>query len=89
MLKNNRLTLYIFIAMLIGVGVGYYVYANYPKATAVSFADNVKLLTTIFLRLVNMIIAPVVFSNIRPNRPAERVLKEYVASSIPLINTSV
>ena len=64
MLKNNRLTLYIFIAMLIGVAVGYYVYANYPKATAVSFADNVKLLTTIFLRLVNMIIAPVVFSTL-------------------------
>ena len=64
MSKNNRLTLYIFIAMLIGVGVGYYVYANYPKATAVSFADNVKLLTTIFLRLVQMIIAPVVFSTL-------------------------
>ncbi len=64
MSKNNRLTLYIFIAMLIGVGVGYFVYANYPKATAVSFADNVKLLTTIFLRLVQMIIAPVVFSTL-------------------------
>lgn len=64
MLKNNRLTLYIFIAMLIGVVVGYFVYANYPKATAVSFADNVKLLTTIFLRLVQMIIAPVVFSTL-------------------------
>ncbi len=64
MSKNNRLTLYIFIAMLIGVAVGYYVYASYPKATAVSFADNVKLLTTIFLRLVQMIIAPVVFSTL-------------------------
>jgi Na+/H+-dicarboxylate symporter len=64
MSKNNRLTLYIFIAMLIGVAVGYYVYANYPKVEAVSFADNVKLLTTIFLRLVQMIIAPVVFSTL-------------------------
>src|ERR1043166_3601581 len=62
--KKNRLTLYIFIAMLLGVGVGYFVYANYPKATAVSFADNIKLLTTIFLRLVQMIIAPVIFSTL-------------------------
>lgn len=64
MLKNNRLTLYIFIAMLLGIGVGYFVYANYSKPDAVSFADNIKLLTTIFLRLVQMLIAPIVFSTL-------------------------
>lgn len=64
MLKNNRLTLYIFLAMLLGVAVGYIVWANYPKSTAVSFADNIKLLTTIFLRLVQMIIAPIVFATL-------------------------
>lgn len=64
MSKNNKLTLYIFIAMLVGIAVGNYVYDQYPKATAVSFADNIKLLTTIFLRLVQMIIAPIVFATL-------------------------
>ena len=61
MSKTNKLTLYIFLAMLIGVGVGYWVHESYPPATIKVFSDNVKLLTTIFLRLVQMIIAPIVF----------------------------
>ncbi|MBI5373029.1 MAG: cation:dicarboxylase symporter family transporter [Sphingobacteriales bacterium] len=61
MSSANKLTLYIFIAMIVGVLAGYLVHENYPAATIKSFADNVKLLTTIFLRLVQMIIAPIVF----------------------------
>lgn len=60
-MKKNQLTLWIFIAMLLGIGVGYYVHRNYSATTINTFSDNSKLLTTIFLRLVQMIIAPLVF----------------------------
>jgi Na+/H+-dicarboxylate symporter len=62
--KKSKLTLYIFIAMLLGIGVGYFVNTNYPVATIKVFADNIKLLTTIFLRMVQMIIAPIVFATL-------------------------
>lgn len=62
--KKSRLTLYIFIAMLLGIAVGYYVNTNYPATTVKTFADNIKLLTTVFLRMVQMIIAPIVFATL-------------------------
>lgn len=62
--KKSRITLYIIIAMLLGIVVGYIVNKNYSAATAKTFADNAKLLTTIFLRLVQMIIAPIVFATL-------------------------
>jgi Na+/H+-dicarboxylate symporter len=60
-MKKNQLTAWIFIAMLFGIGVGYFVHQNYSEDTIKTFSDNSKLLTTIFLRLVQMIIAPLVF----------------------------
>jgi len=62
--KKSRLTLYILIGMVLGIIVGYIVYQNYPPDTRKGFADNIKLLTTIFLRMVQMIIAPVVFTTL-------------------------
>jgi Na+/H+-dicarboxylate symporter len=62
--KKSRLTLYILIAMVLGIVAGYYVHENYEAATIKTFSDNIKLLTTIFLRLVQMIIAPIVFSTL-------------------------
>lgn len=62
--KKNRLTLYILIAMFLGIVVGYYVNENYKPETIKSFSDNIKLLTTIFLRMVQMIIAPIVFATL-------------------------
>jgi Na+/H+-dicarboxylate symporter len=62
--KRNNLTLYIFIAMILGAVVGYIIYANYPVDTRNAFSSNIKLLSTIFLRLVQMIIAPLVFSTL-------------------------
>ncbi len=64
MKKSNNLTLYIFIAMIAGALVGYYVYAQFSTETRNHFSSNIKLLTTIFLRLVQMIIAPLVFSTL-------------------------
>lgn len=64
MRKRNNLTLYIFISMILGAIIGYFVYANYPLETRNNFSANIKLLSTIFLRLVQMIIAPLVFSTL-------------------------
>ena len=64
MKKGNRLTIYILIAMALGVIVGYIVHGNASSAFISKFSSNIKLLTTIFLRLVQMIIAPLVFSTL-------------------------
>ncbi|MEO5647547.1 MAG: cation:dicarboxylase symporter family transporter, partial [Chitinophagaceae bacterium] len=62
--KRNRLTLFIIVAMALGVGLGYYVHMNSSAEFISKFSTNIKLLTTIFLRLVMMIIAPLVFSTL-------------------------
>jgi len=62
--KKSKLTLYILIAMVLGIVAGYFVHENYPATTIKVFSDNVKLLTTIFLRMVQMIIAPIVFATL-------------------------
>ena len=61
MKKGNRLTVYIIAAMILGIITGYIVNKNAPPDFIVKFSANIKLLTTIFLRLVQMIIAPLVF----------------------------
>jgi Na+/H+-dicarboxylate symporter len=62
--KKSKLTLYILIAMVLGIAVGYYVHENYTAGTIKTFSDNIKLFTTIFLRMVQMIIAPIVFATL-------------------------
>jgi Na+/H+-dicarboxylate symporter len=64
MRKSNNLTLYIFIAMIAGAVVGYFVYTQFAPGTRNTFSSGIKLLSTIFLRLVQMIIAPLVFSTL-------------------------
>lgn len=64
MSKNNRLTLYILISMALGILVGYVIHENASPEFIRSFGPNIKLLTTIFLRLVQMIIAPLVFATL-------------------------
>ena len=64
MQKSNRLTIYIIISMLAGVLLGYFIHTQSSPEYIQSFSKNIKLLTTIFLRLVQMIIAPLVFSTL-------------------------
>jgi Na+/H+-dicarboxylate symporter len=64
MQKSNRLTLYIIVAMFLGVLLGYWVHTQTSPDFIQSFSTNIKLLTTIFLRLVQMIIAPLVFTTL-------------------------
>lgn len=64
-LKNpNRLTISILVSMVLGILTGYIVNRYYPDATRATFSTNIKLLTTVFLRLVQMIISPLVFSTL-------------------------
>jgi Na+/H+-dicarboxylate symporter len=64
MLKRNGLTFFILIAMILGIVVGYLVHENAGPAYISTFDRNIKLLTTIFLRLVQMVIAPLVFTTL-------------------------
>lgn len=64
MKSSGRLTIFILIAMITGAITGYIVYVSSTKDFAAAFAVDIKLLTTIFLRLVQMIIAPLVFSTL-------------------------
>ena len=64
MKKSNKLTLYIVLAMIAGAALGYYVHETSTPATIEVFSKNIKLLTTIFLRLIQMIIAPLVFTTL-------------------------
>ena len=64
MKKSNKLTLYILVAMILGAILGYIINKNYDAVYIEKFSKNIKLLTTIFLRLVQMIIAPLVFTTL-------------------------
>ncbi|VXC38882.1 dicarboxylate/amino acid:cation symporter [Massilia sp. 9I] len=60
--KRNRLTTYILIGLVLGIVVGYVANTNF--ANPAGFADTMSLVTTLFLRLIKMIIAPLVFSTL-------------------------
>ena len=64
MQKSNRLTLYIVLSMIVGLIVGYLIHINASTEFIASLSPKLKLLTTIFLRLVQMIIAPLVFTTL-------------------------
>src|SRR6185503_3826606 len=63
-MKGNRLTVFILVAMAIGVLTGYIVHEKSSPDSIKTFSTNIKLLTTIFIRLVQMIIAPLVFTTL-------------------------
>jgi len=59
-MKNNKLFIAIIIALVLGVIFGSLIHYSFPKYVD-GFSENIKLLGTVFIRLVQMIIAPLVF----------------------------
>jgi Na+/H+-dicarboxylate symporter len=64
-MKSSRMTTYIIVAMVLGIAVGGLVHDQFASpATQKMFAGYVSIGSTIFLRLIKMIIAPLVFSTL-------------------------
>ena len=64
-MSGSRLTTLIFIGMLLGIAVGYACSITWPDPqTAKEIAGYIALVSDIFLRLIKMIIAPLVFSTL-------------------------
>src|ERR1700758_853203 len=62
---RSKLTTIILIGMVLGIVVGYACHILWPDPkTAKTIADYISLFTDIFLRLIKMIIAPLVFSTL-------------------------
>ncbi len=55
---------YIFAAMLLGILVGYLIFSHYEKGDAKELAGYVSIASDLFLRLIKMVIAPLVFSTL-------------------------
>ncbi|WP_431479318.1 dicarboxylate/amino acid:cation symporter [Massilia eburnea] len=64
MANKNRLTTYILVGLALGILTGYAINVSQAAPQATSFADYMSLITTLFLRLIKMIIAPLVFSTL-------------------------
>ena len=60
----SNLTMQILIAMVVGALLGIYIHNNLAEDDAKSFSDKIKMLATIFIRLVQMIISPLVFTTL-------------------------
>lgn len=60
---QNKLFIAIIVALVLGIIAGGIVHTSYSD-TAQSFSKNIKLLGTVFIRLVQMIIAPLVFTTL-------------------------
>jgi Na+/H+-dicarboxylate symporter len=61
---KNKLTLYIFIALVLGIISGWLCNLNASSSFVIGFVNYVPLMSDIFLNLVKMIIAPLVFSTL-------------------------
>ncbi|MBV8048565.1 MAG: dicarboxylate/amino acid:cation symporter [Paludibacterium sp.] len=64
-MKSKKLTLFILLGMVLGIATGLIVRSGTSDAAGLkSFVDNISMLTDIFLRLIKMIIAPLVFTTL-------------------------
>jgi Na+/H+-dicarboxylate symporter len=65
MMKTNKITLWVLIALILGIAVGYGCHANIadPKQLK-EISGYFSILTDVFLRMIKMIIGPLVFSTL-------------------------
>lgn len=61
---NRAFAFILIFAMVAGIAAGWFVNSHYPAARAAEIADNLSILTDLFLRLIKMIIAPLVFATL-------------------------
>ncbi|HED2610243.1 TPA: dicarboxylate/amino acid:cation symporter [Citrobacter koseri] len=64
MASANKLTLFIVIFMLAGILSGAVIHSYASQEAIAAWSNNITLLTDIFLRLIKMVIAPLVFSTL-------------------------
>lgn len=64
MANANKLTIFIVIFMLAGIVSGAVIHSYTSESVITAWSDNITLLTDIFLRLIKMVIAPLVFSTL-------------------------
>lgn len=60
----SNLTTQILIAMILGAALGIVLHNTISEAAAIEFSTKIKILATIFIRLVQMIISPLVFTTL-------------------------
>jgi Na+/H+-dicarboxylate symporter len=63
-MKQNKLTIYILAAMIAGIIAGIIINKAASPETIDKVSKNIKLLATIFIRMVQMIISPLVFTTL-------------------------
>jgi Na+/H+-dicarboxylate symporter len=61
---SSNLTTQILIAMVLGAILGVVIHNSISAEAALSFSTKIKILATVFIRLVQMIIAPLVFTTL-------------------------
>ena len=65
MRKKNAAAVWILIAMVAGIAIGYMVFTSFPdKKAAAEIAGYISLVSDVFLRLIKMVIGPLVFSTL-------------------------
>ncbi|WP_175916941.1 MULTISPECIES: dicarboxylate/amino acid:cation symporter [unclassified Burkholderia] len=65
MQKKNAAAVWILIAMVAGILIGYMIYTSFPdKKATTEIAGYISLISDVFLRLIKMVIGPLVFSTL-------------------------
>lgn len=64
-MKKIPSAVWILIGMLVGIGIGYFIFISFPdKAAAKEMVGYISIISDVFLRLIKMLIGPLVFSTL-------------------------